>query len=66
MDLDDERVLFRRIVVGGEQEPALDVEVFVGPDERFGTALKWLDCVVEMGELSEAGKVTGRLGERRG
>jgi hypothetical protein len=59
---DQERVLLRRIVVGGIGEPALDVEAFVGPLERLGLG-GGLEAVVEVSDLLE---VVGGAGEELG
>ena len=53
MHADDERVLLRGIVVGGIEQPALNVEAFVGVLDRFGLAPGGLDRVVEVGDLFE-------------
>ena len=62
VDFDEERIFLRRIVVRGQQEPALNVEAVVGPGERNGIAPGGLEAVVEVGELDEArgvGRVDG-------
>ena len=57
MDLDNERVFLARIVVRGEEEPSLNVEIVVGPGERGGISPGGLEAVIEMRELDDAGGV---------
>ena len=64
MDLDKERIFLSRIVVRGEQEPALDLEVAILPGEGNGIAPGGLEAIVEVGELEEARgvcRVDGRI-----
>src|SRR6185437_9378423 len=63
VDVDDERVFFGGIVVGGVEQPAVDVEVFVGPAERLGESPRWPQLAIELRNSSEI--ISGRVGFRR-